>query len=139
MHENCEIFKTKKRQWNIPSSMHQFSLKQKAVKISFYPSFCLSIARISKFLFSDDSIKTVELKKTKKSKDPPIKSGQALPENGTCKHYKKSFRWMRFPCCGKCYPCDKCHEDAEGGHEMEQATRMICGFCSKEQVKNTIS
>jgi uncharacterized CHY-type Zn-finger protein len=42
---------------------------------------------------------------------------------------------MRFPCCGKCYPCDKCHEEASDGHEMEQATRMICGFCSKEQVQ----
>ena len=41
---------------------------------------------------------------------------------------------MRFPCCGKCYPCDKCHEEVGDGHEMEQATRMICGFCSKEQV-----
>lgn len=45
---------------------------------------------------------------------------------------------MRFPCCGKCYPCDKCHEEAEDGHEMEQATRMICGFCSKEQVKKKV-
>lgn len=27
--------------------------------------------------------------------------GEPLLDNGTCKHYKKSFRWFRFPCCGK--------------------------------------
>ncbi|XP_028406973.1 uncharacterized protein LOC114529384 isoform X2 [Dendronephthya gigantea] len=84
-------------------------------------------------LVSGEKIKRVQLQKTTRNKDPPIKHGQALPENGTCKHYKKSYRWMRFPCCGKCYPCDKCHEDAEREHDMEQATRMICGHCSKEQ------
>lgn len=39
---------------------------------------------------------------------------------------------MRFPCCGRSYPCDCCHEENEE-HEMEQANRMICGFCAKEQ------
>lgn len=71
-----------------------------------------------------------------KSKKPfqssGLKEGQPLPANGTCKHYKKSFRWLRFPCCGKCYPCDLCHEEEED-HEMKYATRMVCGFCSREQ------
>ncbi|XP_078374133.1 uncharacterized protein LOC144657650 isoform X1 [Oculina patagonica] len=84
---------------------------------------------------------TASLKKSKdssalsKPKKPPssgIKEGQPLPANGSCKHYKKSFRWLRFPCCGKCYPCDLCHEEKED-HEMKYATRMVCGFCSKEQ------
>ena len=73
------------------------------------------------------------MKKNAKNKDPLIRIGQPLPDYGTCKHYKKSFRWMRFPCCGKCYPCDHCHEENEE-HEMELANRMICGFCAKEQV-----
>jgi hypothetical protein len=30
-----------------------------------------------------------------------LKVGTALPNKGTCKHYSKSYRWMRFPCCGK--------------------------------------
>lgn len=30
-----------------------------------------------------------------------IVKGEPLPDMGTCKHYKKSFRWLRFPCCGK--------------------------------------
>jgi len=62
-----------------------------------------------------------------------IHQGQPLPKNGTCKHYGKSFRWFRFPCCGKLYPCDICHSEVEKDHEMKFANRMICGFCSTEQ------
>ncbi|XP_023232122.1 uncharacterized protein LOC111632001 [Centruroides sculpturatus] len=63
----------------------------------------------------------------------PVQIGKPLPDNGTCKHYKKSFRWLRFPCCGKAYPCDVCHDEKEIDHEMKLATRMICGFCAREQ------
>lgn len=73
------------------------------------------------------------LKPKKKTKEPEIQLGRPLPADGTCKHYKKSYRWFRFPCCGKCYPCDICHEEKEGDHEMLLATRMICGHCCKEQ------
>uniref|UniRef100_L7LYQ2 Nucleoporin NUP42 n=1 Tax=Rhipicephalus pulchellus TaxID=72859 RepID=L7LYQ2_RHIPC len=73
-------------------------------------------------------------KMVKNVKDPAIQEGKPLPDGGICKHYKKSFRWLRFPCCGKAYPCDKCHDEQEGGnHEMKYATRMICGHCCKEQ------
>uniref|UniRef100_UPI00358ED4DD uncharacterized protein n=1 Tax=Myxine glutinosa TaxID=7769 RepID=UPI00358ED4DD len=65
-------------------------------------------------------------------KGTAFQPGKPLPENGTCKHYKKSFRWLRFPCCGRAYPCDICHNEDQS-HEMEQATRMICGFCAREQ------
>ena len=41
---------------------------------------------------------------------------------------------LRFPCCGRVFACDLRHNDAETGHEMKLANRMICGFCSKEQV-----
>ncbi|XP_072138419.1 uncharacterized protein [Mobula birostris] len=63
---------------------------------------------------------------------PTIQLGKPLPEFGTCSHYKKSCRWLRFQCCGKAYPCDLCHDDDQD-HVMEMATRMICGFCAKEQ------
>ncbi|CAH1253728.1 Hypp1230 [Branchiostoma lanceolatum] len=67
-------------------------------------------------------------------KDPAIQEGLPLPSNGICKHYKKSFRWLRFPCCGRTFPCDVCHDDDQkGDHEMKLANRMICGFCAKEQ------
>lgn len=88
-----------------------------------------------------------------------MQKGKPLPEKGTCRHYKQSHRWLRyrrlrvvtrthrgemmevdiyvlvrFPCCGRAYPCDVCH-DEDQDHPMELATRMICGYCAKEQVK----
>lgn len=65
-------------------------------------------------------------------KNQVFKIGTELPEKGTCKHYKKSYRWFRFPCCRSVYPCDICHDD-ENDHSSIMANNMICGFCSKEQ------
>jgi len=76
------------------------------------------------------SIKASQLRKA--NKDSAIQAGKPLPSNGACKHYKKSFRWFRFPCCAKAYPCDDCHNETED-HDAEFASRMICGFCAKEQ------
>jgi len=80
-----------------------------------------------------------ELKETKKKKvkDPNMEGivvGKPLPKKGACKHYKHSYRWLRFPCCGRAFPCDVCHDDnVSDGHEPKWATRMICGYCAKEQ------
>ncbi|KAB8235134.1 uncharacterized protein BDW43DRAFT_40999 [Aspergillus alliaceus] len=62
-----------------------------------------------------------------------IIAGQELPRRGRCMHYGKSYRWFRFSCCAKVFPCDKCH-DAASDHPNEHANRMICGFCSREQI-----
>ncbi|KAJ5755748.1 hypothetical protein N7533_005291 [Penicillium manginii] len=62
-----------------------------------------------------------------------IVAGQELPRRGRCQHYGKSYRWFRFSCCSKVFRCDKCH-DAETDHPNEHANRMICGFCSREQI-----
>ena len=62
-----------------------------------------------------------------------IHAGDALPKNGTCVHYRKSYRWFRFSCCNKVHPCDKCHDETEADHINEWANRMICGWCSREQ------
>uniref|UniRef100_A0A3Q3WJ93 CHY-type domain-containing protein n=1 Tax=Mola mola TaxID=94237 RepID=A0A3Q3WJ93_MOLML len=70
--------------------------------------------------------------KTGQSSYPAVQKGKPLPEKGACKHYKHSHRWLRFPCCGRMYPCDVCH-DEDQDHPMELATRMICGYCAKEQ------
>jgi len=35
-------------------------------------------------------------KSKKPSQSSGLKEGQPLPANGTCKHYKKSFRWLRY-------------------------------------------
>ncbi|KAI1141542.1 hypothetical protein F5Y05DRAFT_423323 [Hypoxylon sp. FL0543] len=61
-----------------------------------------------------------------------LHAGEPLPEKGTCAHYRRSYRWFRFSCCGKVYPCDRCHDAAED-HPQEWANRMICGWCSREQ------
>uniref|UniRef100_A0A7R9Z319 CHY-type domain-containing protein n=1 Tax=Chlamydomonas euryale TaxID=1486919 RepID=A0A7R9Z319_9CHLO len=58
--------------------------------------------------------------------------GSPLPSLGTCRHYRHSYRWLRFPCCGQRFPCDLCHEEA-ADHEAKWASRMVCGFCSLEQ------
>lgn len=85
---------------------------------------------------------------------PRIVEGQELPNLGACDHFKKSLRWLRFPCCGKAYPCPICHElggcDSLGKPSIMSrgssvahlahthrtgtlANRMICGKCSVEQ------
>jgi len=75
----------------------------------------------------------------KKAKSDPrqqaIRLGHPLPNMGACSHFKKSFKWYRFACCGRAFPCPQCHIDSEcpaaalGAH----ASRMICGKCSMEQ------
>lgn len=65
-------------------------------------------------------------------RDVKVKEGNELPGRGTCKHYKKSFRWFRFSCCNSLYPCDICH-DEQSGHKSQTADKMVCGMCSKEQ------
>lgn len=67
-----------------------------------------------------------------------IKLNTPLPDFGCCKHYRKSFRWFRFPCCGKVHACDECH-DANEDHGAEWANRVLCGYCSKEQSIGAIS
>lgn len=64
-----------------------------------------------------------------------LHAGEPLPNKGACEHYKRSYRWFRFSCCGKVSPCDKCHNASEesGSHVDEWASRMICGWCSREQ------
>ncbi|KAL2115940.1 hypothetical protein VTJ04DRAFT_10195 [Mycothermus thermophilus] len=70
--------------------------------------------------------------RTKNDEKLGLRAGEPLPDKGTCSHYRKSYRWFRFSCCNRVYPCDRCHDAAEK-HENEWASRMICGFCSREQ------
>lgn len=75
----------------------------------------------------------------KKARSDPrqqlIVLGRPLPQMGACKHFKKSYKWYRFTCCGRAFPCPQCHIESNcpaaalGAH----AARMICGKCSMEQ------
>ncbi|KAL1920992.1 uncharacterized protein VTP21DRAFT_11627 [Calcarisporiella thermophila] len=87
-----------------------------------------------RLMLGEEGEQLLKLKAKKKTKQElGIVMGQPLPNKGTCKHYKKSYRWLRFGgCCNKVYPCDICHDEAED-HTNEFANRMICGFCSREQ------
>lgn len=69
---------------------------------------------------------------TRRYRDPAVQQGKPLPDKGACRHYRQSHRWLRFSCCGRAYACDICH-DEDQHHLMELATRMICGYCAKEQ------
>ncbi|KAK4128529.1 hypothetical protein N657DRAFT_26903 [Parathielavia appendiculata] len=64
--------------------------------------------------------------------------GEPLPNRGACAHYRRSYRWFRFSCCARVYPCDRCHDEAEA-HVNEWANRMVCGWCSREQRYNVES
>lgn len=60
--------------------------------------------------------------------------GKPLPNKGACSHYKHSYRWLRFPCCGRAHPCAICHEqsDCPAASLGAWANRMVCGKCSRE-------
>ncbi|KAF2485504.1 hypothetical protein BDY17DRAFT_293739 [Neohortaea acidophila] len=87
-----------------------------------------------KFLqVSASAIRASTVSGKKKAKENlGITAGTALPKEGSCSHYRKSYRWFRFSCCGKVFACDRCH-DAQSDHPNEWANRMLCGYCSREQ------
>jgi len=64
---------------------------------------------------------------------PKYPVGRPLPNQGACGHYRQSFRWLRFPCCGLAFPCPECHDENSPTHPWERAKRMLCGHCSREQ------
>ncbi|KAK5196301.1 hypothetical protein LTR92_003846 [Exophiala xenobiotica] len=84
-----------------------------------------------KFLRVSHDSAALPLRRPKKE-NLGISAGTSLPDNGTCQHYRHSYRWFRFGCCGRVYQCDRCHDAAES-HVNEHADRMVCGWCSREQ------
>ncbi|KIX06066.1 uncharacterized protein Z518_04040 [Rhinocladiella mackenziei CBS 650.93] len=84
-----------------------------------------------KFLRLSHAVAPLPLRRPKKD-TLGISAGTPLPLNGTCPHYRHSYRWFRFGCCGRVHACDRCHDAAEA-HVNERADRMICGWCSREQ------
>ncbi|KAI1623658.1 hypothetical protein EDD37DRAFT_565295 [Exophiala viscosa] len=84
-----------------------------------------------KFLRVSHHAAALPLRRPKKE-NLGISAGTPLPNKGTCQHYRHSYRWFRFGCCGRVYPCDRCHDAAES-HINEHADRMVCGWCSREQ------
>ncbi|SBS86624.1 hypothetical protein, conserved [Plasmodium ovale curtisi] len=68
--------------------------------------------------------------KIEKSKNV-VKINNIEVKDGACKHFKRSHRLFKFPCCNKIFPCPTCH-DMNSNHECTIARRVICGFCYRE-------
>jgi uncharacterized CHY-type Zn-finger protein len=94
---------------------------------SFLDNF--EVHNFQKFNFS---VENEDLSNYVKKFDKMIQVGNPLPDKGVCKHYKLSYRWFRFGCCSKIYPCDICHDDV-CDHEAEYARTILCGHCAFEQ------
>lgn len=101
------------------------------------PYYCRNCSLNTSFLIRNIKFITA-LKVKEKKEEKRIAIGEALPLQGSCKHFKKSFRWFRFPCCNKAFPCEICHNEAIKIDENpphiveERAKRHICGWCSRE-------
>lgn len=106
------------KEFNCEHCHSKLSILAESTRFQYIPP------RTNKTGSSDVHFKTI--------RDPAVQKGKPLPEKGTCKHFKQSHRWLRFPCCGRTYPCDVCHDENQD-HPMELATRMLCGYCAKEQ------
>jgi uncharacterized CHY-type Zn-finger protein len=87
---------------------------------------------INNFKTNTQIIESQDLNEYVKLYEKKIKAGSPLPENGTCKHYHHSYKWFRFDCCCKYFPCDECHNEISN-HEVEWAKLVLCGFCCFEQ------
>jgi uncharacterized CHY-type Zn-finger protein len=86
----------------------------------------------------DDELEQL-LKKLRKKNVDQFKQlglviGKPLPNKGACRHFAHSYRWLRFPCCGRAHPCAACHaeSDCPAAEQGVWANRMLCGKCSRE-------
>jgi len=77
------------------------------------------------------------------------REGYPLPQTGSCKHHKKTFRWTQYSdCCNAWYPCNACHKKQcskisddneevsfsdESSDSEDLLVPMMCGFFAREQ------
>lgn len=59
------------------------------------PTHCIIQTFFFLVLLRKNTVSTAS-KIKKPSQSSVLKEGQPLPANGTCKHYKKSYRWLRL-------------------------------------------
>jgi hypothetical protein len=59
--------------------------------------------------------------------------GQPLPGLGTCKHYRHSYRWLRFPCCGKHRPVTCTCKGLAAGRLLPAESPEIPGSVGKKR------
>jgi uncharacterized CHY-type Zn-finger protein len=110
-----------------------FNIYNSVVNNSFYNDYSfLEDLKINNFQKFNISIENDLGAEYVKKYDRPFQVGNPLPDKGICKHYKYSFRWFRFGCCSKIFPCDLCHDEIST-HESDFAKTILCGHCCFEQ------
>lgn len=71
--------------------------------------------------------------------------GKVVDDETRCEHYasEKDIIAIKFYCCGKYYPCYKCHQEAED-HSIQRWPKeefdqqaILCGVCQTEQTIET--
>ena len=87
-------------------------------------------ACFSKGTFQVDGFEFLE--KAPETEDTKVPTGKPLPKNGVCKHFKNSYRWFKYPCCQRLFPCMICHDD-NTDHPSQRSELYVCGFCSTLQ------
>ncbi|BFZ52989.1 hypothetical protein PYCC9005_000011 [Savitreella phatthalungensis] len=94
----------------------------------------VEIAKISFLQISAESLGSLTRRIRTRRKDElrSVVRGTPLPDEGRCKHFRKSYRWLRFGCCGRVFACDRCHDALADHIVSDQARSQICGRCSRE-------
>ena len=66
-------------------------------KLCYHVHFNTTYSCMARFITDSTGAVRLSTAKVKRvAKDPAIRSGFPLPEDGICRHYKKSFRWFRY-------------------------------------------
>ncbi|XP_022782661.1 uncharacterized protein LOC111323546 isoform X1 [Stylophora pistillata] len=65
----------------------------------------------------------------------PIATPVQESPRAVCSHYQRRCL-VSFPCCGKFYPCHRCHNESDCSEDQARAinaTHIRCAICSHEQ------
>lgn len=72
-----------------------------------------------------------------KTESQPIQTPVQETPRPVCNHYQRRCL-VRFPCCGKFYPCHRCHNESKDCSDDQaratNATHIRCSICYHEQV-----
>lgn len=99
---------------------------------NYTPHIIVCQSCFSKGTFQVDGVTFESFTENPEDKEKNGLVGKPLPKNGVCKHFKYSFRWFKFPCCQRLFPCMICHDD-NTDHPSQKGELYVCGFCGSLQ------
>ena len=85
-----------------------------------------------------------ERKNDREELSDPMSGGEETPTQTStgaegrqwlCEHYKRLCR-VKFPCCGKFFPCHRCHSNfgcPNNNSKAREACYVECSVCSRQQ------